>query len=179
MNPLTDSQWAGPSPSVLVVMGVSGCGKSTVARALASKLGWAYADGDDFHSDANVAKMSAGVPLSDDDRWPWLEEIARWIDDRAAAGRPAVIACSALKRSYRDVLRRPGMAFVYLEGSAETISARLNARQGHFMAPELLASQLEALEPPANDEPSVTIRLEREQDPDQIVTEVVAAVGLL
>lgn len=142
---------------VLVVMGVSGSGKSTVARLVAERLGWGLAEGDDLHPASNVAKMQAGQPLTDEDRWPWLGSIAAWIRERSAAGTPGVVTCSALKRSYRDVLRGEGVVFVYLSGSEERISGRLAARRGHFMPAALLSSQFEALEAPSADEDFITV----------------------
>lgn len=142
---------------VLVVMGVSGSGKSTVAGLLADRLGWDFAEGDDLHPASNVAKMHAGQPLTDEDRWPWLERIAGWIREHAASGTPGVITCSALKKRYRDVLRGDGVVFVFLDGSRDRISERLAARHGHFMPPALLASQFEALEAPTDDENALTL----------------------
>jgi len=146
-----------PRQPVLVVMGVSGSGKSTVAGLLASRLGWDFAEGDDLHPESNVAKMHAGQPLTDDDRWPWLDRIAAWIRAHADAGTPGVVTCSALKKRYRDVLRGEGVVFVFLEGSQSSISDRLAYRQGHFMPPALLESQFEALEAPAEDENAITL----------------------
>ena len=137
---------------VLVIMGVSGSGKSTVAALLAGRLGWDLAEGDDLHPASNVAKMQAGQPLTDEDRWPWLESIAAWIRGHTQAGTPGVVTCSALKKRYRDVLRGEGVVFVFLEGSRDRISDRLASRHGHFMPPALLESQFEALEAPAADE---------------------------
>jgi gluconokinase len=137
---------------VLVIMGVSGSGKSTVAGLLADRLGWDFAEGDDLHPASNVAKMQAGQPLSDEDRWPWLESIADWIRAHTAAGTPGVVTCSALKKRYRDVLRGEGVVFVFLEGSRDRISGRLAYRNGHFMPAALLDSQFEALEAPTEDE---------------------------
>src|SRR3954464_11330508 len=127
-------------PCALVVMGVSGSGKSTVAEALAARLGWRFEDGDGFHPPANVAKMSAGQPLTDEDRWPWLQAIADEIDRLSAAGQRAVIACSALKRAYRDILvhGRDDIRIVFLNGTQDLIADRLAARKGHFMPPGLL-----------------------------------------
>lgn len=161
--------------SVLTVMGVSGSGKTTVGSLLASRLGWAYADADEFHSDANVAKMAASRPLTDEDRAPWLAAIAAWIDDRIARSEPGVVTCSALKRKYRDVLRRPEVEFVYLEGSQELIAGRLAARQGHFFKAEMLATQFADLEPPAPDEAAITVGIEG--TPAEIVDAVIAALG--
>jgi gluconokinase len=142
---------------VLVVMGVSGSGKSTVAGLLAGRLGWDLAEGDDLHPPANVAKMQAGQPLTDEDRWPWLESIAEWIRAHTASGSPGVVTCSALKKRYRDVLRGEGVVFVFLEGSKDRISDRLASRHGHFMPPALLASQFDALEAPTEDENHISL----------------------
>ena len=163
-------------PAVLVVMGVSGSGKTTVGSLLAGRLGWRYAEADDFHSEANVAKMAAGHPLSDEDRWPWLAAIAAWIDERIAHGEAGVVTCSALKRSYRKLLSRPEVAFVYLEGSRELIARRLAARHGHFFKADMLASQFADLEPPAPDEPAVTVPIDG--SPEQIADAIIAATGL-
>jgi gluconokinase len=144
-------------PPVLVVMGVSGVGKTTVATALAARLGWPEEEGDRLHPEANVAKMAAAVPLTDDDRWPWLDRVAQWIDDRIADGRPGVITCSALKRAYRDRLRRPEVIFVHLAAPAALIEDRMSRREGHFMPPALLASQLDTLEPLQPDERGMVV----------------------
>jgi gluconokinase/shikimate kinase len=137
-----------PEPVVLVLMGVSGSGKSTVAALLAGRLGWDFQEGDDLHPAANVAKMAAGHPLDDADRAPWLAIVAQWIRTRTDAGRSGIVTCSALKRAYRDVLRGDHVVFVYLSGSRELVAARLAARHGHFMPAALLDSQFETLEPP-------------------------------
>jgi gluconokinase len=142
---------------VLVIMGVSGSGKSTVAGLLAGRLGWDLAEGDDMHPPANIAKMAAGHPLDDEDRWPWLAKIAEWIREHTEAGRPGIITCSALKRSYRDVLRGEGVVFVYLVGTHDQIAARMVARHGHFMSVGMLDSQIAALEPPTRDEDALTV----------------------
>lgn len=155
-------------------MGVSGSGKTTVGELLAARLGWPYADADSFHPEANVAKMAAGRPLDDDDRRPWLAAIAAWIDDRIARRETGVVTCSALKRRYRDVLRRPEARFVYLEGSQEVIARRLAARTGHFFKPGMLASQLADLEPPALDEAAVTVSIDA--TPAEIVDAILAAL---
>ena len=140
-----------------IVMGVSGSGKSTVAAPLASALGLHFIDGDTLHSPANVAKMRASIPLDDDDRWPWLDRIAACLGDARRWPKGVVIACSALKRVYRDRLRAamPGLRFVFLEGSEALIASRLAQRHGHYMPDALLASQLRTLEPPADDETDV------------------------
>jgi gluconokinase/shikimate kinase len=144
-------------PPVLVLMGVSGCGKSTVAALLAGRLSWDFEEGDELHPPANVAKMASGHPLNDDDRRPWLALIAAWIRERTDAGQPGIITCSALKRSYRDILRGDRVVFVYLAGTRELIAKRLAARHGHFMPAALLDSQFADLEPPAPDENAVTV----------------------
>jgi carbohydrate kinase (thermoresistant glucokinase family) len=144
--------------TIAVVMGVSGAGKSTVATELASQLGWDLADGDDFHPPGNVAKMASGAPLTDADRRPWLDQIAGWIDEEIANQRHGVIACSALKRAYRDRLRRPQVLFVYLDVPRVELERRLAQRVGHFMPGSLLDSQLRDLEPPDDDEAALKVR---------------------
>src|SRR4051812_13765136 len=147
---------------ILVVMGVSGSGKTTIGALLAGRMQWTYAEADDFHPPANVAKMAAGRPLDDEDRWPWLAAIGAWIDERRAAGEPGVVTCSALKRSYRDLLRqgRPEARVVYLHGSRELIAGRLVARHGHFFKAELLDTQFADLEEPAPDEDVLTVSVD-------------------
>ena len=161
--------------TVVVVMGVAGSGKTTVARALAARLGWVFAEADDFHSVANVDKMRAGTPLTDEDRQPWLEDVRAWLD-----GCPgdAVITCSALRRRYRDVLRgaQARVRFLHLSGSRETLSARMGARVGHFMPVSLLESQLATLEPLEPDEDGAVVDVDAE--PDVIVDRALAALGL-
>lgn len=141
-------------PSVLVVMGVSGSGKTTVAALLAGRLGWELGDADDWHSPANVRKMHGGTPLTDDDRWPWLRSIAAWIDATRSTGQHAVLACSALKRAYRDVLigDRTDVRLVYLRGEEQLIEHRQAARLNHYMPASLVHSQFKALEVPGPDE---------------------------
>lgn len=150
----------------LIVMGVSGSGKSTVATALAERLGWSCLDGDRFHPAGNIAKMSAGLPLTDEDRWPWLNAIADEIERACKAGQHAVIACSALKRAYRKLLLRGrnDVRFVFLSGTQELIAARLTGRKGHFMPPELLASQFRTLEPPDQDESVIAVSIDAAVD---------------
>lgn len=152
-----------PRIAQLVVMGVAGAGKTTVANLLAERLACEVADADAFHPPANVAKMAAGIPLQDQDRWPWLDAIAAWIRSRDQEGVTAVVTCSALKRAYRDVLRRasPRLVFVHLSGSPALIAERLRSRRGHFMPPSLLASQLATLEPLGPDEPGLTVDVSR------------------
>ncbi|WP_104136416.1 gluconokinase [Arthrobacter sp. ZGTC131] len=142
---------------VLVIMGVSGSGKSTVAGVVAGRLGWDLAEGDDLHPVRNVTKMQAGEPLTDEDRLPWLETIADWIRQHTQSGIPGVITCSALKRRYRDILRGENVVFVFLQGSKDSISGRLASRHGHFMPPALLESQFEALEKPTEDENYISL----------------------
>jgi gluconokinase len=147
------------SISAIIVMGVSGSGKSTIAAALARHIGFDCEDGDTYHPASNVEKMRAGIPLRDDDRWPWLKAIADDIDHRAAIGRPFVVSCSALKRAYRDVLvhGRSDVRLVYLKGTRDLIAERLALRKGHFMPPSLLHSQFATIEEPAPDENVVIV----------------------
>ncbi|QAY64095.1 gluconokinase [Xylanimonas allomyrinae] len=148
-------------------MGVAGSGKTTIAALLAGRLGASFAEGDDFHSVANVAKMAAGTPLTDDDRWPWLRGIRDWLAAQRAAGHAAVVPCSALKRSYRDLLREAGpVQFIHLTGSHELLTERIQGRAGHFMKPAMLTSQLGTLEPLGPDEPGFTVDIAPR--PDQI-----------
>ena len=130
---------------IVIVAGISGSGKTTVGALLAGRLGWPFADADDFHPAANVEKMRAGIPLTDEDRWPWLRAIGVWMDERIARGEPAVITCSALKRSYRDrlLVGRPGARMVFLAPTREVLARRLAARHGHFFPEQLLASQFD------------------------------------
>ena len=156
----------------LVVMGVSGSGKSTVAAALAGALDGIYLDADDFHPPANVAKMAAGVPLADEDRMPWLEVVGETVVAQTARGRLAVVACSALRRRYRDALRTAAgdLFFVQLDGTPELLAERLGGRTDHFMPPDLLRSQLDTLEPLQSDERGMVVSV------DQPVEHIVAAV---
>jgi gluconokinase len=165
--------------SVLVVMGVSGAGKSTIAALLALRLGWIYEDADWFHPAANVEKMHYGHPLTDDDRWPWLQGIAAWIDATRRAGGHGVIACSALKRAYRDVLigDRPWARLVYLKGDRSLIARRIALRQGHhFMPASLLDSQFAALQEPGEDEHPIVAPIDAR--PHDIVEIIVAKLGV-
>jgi gluconokinase len=165
-------------PCALVVMGVSGSGKSTIAESLAERLAWTFEDGDRFHPASNVAKMSEGQPLTDEDRWPWLTAIAGEIDRLCAAGEQAVIACSALKRAYRDILvhGRSDVRIVYLDGTEDLIESRLARRKGHFMPLGLLASQFKTLEPPGESENPVTVSIDASID--AIVDDIVRQLGL-
>ena len=143
-------------------MGVSGCGKSSVASALALRLGWNFAEADTFHSPANVEKMRSGTPLTDEDRWPWLDAIAAWIDASRRQGRPCVVACSALRRVYRERLKsgHDDVRFVYLRGDYDVVASRLAGRTGHYMPASLLASQFKTLEEPASDEGALVLSIE-------------------
>jgi len=131
---------------ILIVMGVAGTGKSTLAGLLAERLNWELQEGDDLHPPANVAKMSAGIPLDDDDRWPWLDAIAAWIKVKTKSGEPGIVTCSALKKSYRDRLRGPNVIFVFINGPRAVIEARMASRKRHYMPLSLLESQLAALD---------------------------------
>jgi gluconokinase len=168
----------GAIPCALVVMGVSGSGKSTIADKLAARLGWSYEDGDKFHPASNVAKMSAGHPLTDEDRWPWLQAIADEIDRVCKAGGHVVIACSALKRAYRDILvhGRDDVRIIYLDGTEQLIADRLARRKGHFMPAGLLASQFRTLEPPAANENAITVSIDASVD--AIVDDIIRQTGL-
>lgn len=160
----------------LVFMGVSGSGKTTVAEAVRARLGWTFAEGDDFHPEANVAKMSAGRPLSDEDRIPWLEALAKWTQRHDEAGEPTLMSCSALRRSYRDILRRGGEAtfFVHLTGDKGLLLDRMGERE-HFMPPTLLESQLDTLEPLGDDEPGMVVDVAN--PPDRIARMVLAQLA--
>jgi gluconokinase len=166
-----------PATLTLVVMGVSGSGKTTVMEALAQRMDAVAADGDAFHSAASIAKMRDGIPLSDDDRWPWLRAIARWIGEQERAGHDAIVACSALKRAYRDVLRQghPSVCFVLLDLPRAVLEARLTARTDHYMKVGMLRSQLETLEPLGADEPGFEVAGDRPVD--VIVDEILARIG--
>jgi gluconokinase len=171
------SDETGETPCALVVMGVSGSGKSTIADKLAERLNWTFEDGDRFHPASNVAKMSAGVPLTDEDRWPWLQAIADEIDRVCKAGQHAVIACSALKRAYRDILvhGRNDVRIVYLNGTEELIASRLALRKGHFMPSGLLASQFKTQEPPDQSEHPVAVSIDASVE--TIVDDIVRQLG--
>jgi len=160
-----------------VVMGVAGVGKSTVGEAVAQRLGWRFIEGDDFHSAADVAKMHAGQPLSDEDRWPWLRALAAWIGAEEAHGEDAVVTCSALRRAYRDLLRdgHPSVFFVHLVSDPQVLAERIGHRHGHFMPASLLDSQLHTLEPLAPDEPGVVVPAAGTVD--EVADRVVAALG--
>jgi carbohydrate kinase (thermoresistant glucokinase family) len=147
------------SDRILIVMGVSGSGKTTIAEHLAARLGWPFQEGDMLHPAANVAKMRRGEPLTDEDRAPWLAIVAEWVDARLATGAPGIITCSALKRSYRDVIagNRPGVRLIYLHGDRGVLEQHVQGRHHEFMPPTLLDSQLETLEEPGEDEHAVQV----------------------
>jgi gluconokinase len=164
--------------AVLVVMGVSGSGKSTIASMLAHRLGWIYEDGDWLHPKSNIEKMHHGEPLDDADRLPWLHAIADWIDATRQTGNHGIVACSALKRDYRDILigSRRDVRLVFLQGDRDLIGQRIAARADHFMPPGLLDSQFEALETPAADERPIVVSVA--PHPREIVENIVRKLGL-
>lgn len=160
--------------AAVVVMGVSGAGKSTVGKLIAASLKCPFRDADSFHPKANIEKMSRGEALTDEDRWPWLQAIADWIAEHRAAGTACVVTCSALKRVYRDLIteqQRADVRIVYLKGDFDLIAAQLKARKGHFMPPELLKSQFDALEEPRADEHSMAVPIDA--SPEEISERVV------
>ena len=167
-----------PAPRVVIVMGVSGCGKSTVGALLALRLRWEFEDADWFHPAANVNKMHSGIPLTDEDRRPWLDAVAAWIDKTRCSGGHDVIACSALKRRYRDVLigDRPDVRLVYLKGDETLIARRIATRHEHFMPRSLLHSQFEALEEPGPDENPIIVSIEPQ--PREIVAQILSALNM-
>jgi gluconokinase len=166
------------APSVIIVMGVAGSGKTTVALQTAQQLGWRFAEADSFHSAANIARMRDGIPLTDEDRWPWLDAIAAWIDSMRAVGEHCVVACSALKRAYRARLEagHHDVRFVYLKGDYDNVAARMSGRTGHYMPLSLLRSQFDALEEPDPDENVLVVPIEK--PPEEIVAAIVAALGV-
>jgi gluconokinase len=157
-------------------MGASGCGKTTIGMVLAARTGWRFIDADALHPPANLAKMSAGIPLTDADRWPWLRIVADWIAERRARGAAGIVGCSALKRSYRDVLREadPDLKLVYLHGDRTLLLARITARRGHFFPAGLLEAQLADLQVPTPDEHPITIPIG--QSPDEAVDAILRAL---
>jgi ribose 5-phosphate isomerase A len=165
------------SPPVLVVMGVSGAGKTTVAEELAARLGWALQEGDELHPAANLAKMRAGIALTDEDRWPWLDRVAAWIDRQRANRQPGIITCSALRKAYRQRIigDRPEVRLVYLRGGHDLVAKHLAGRAGHFMPGSLLQSQIDTLEEPEADEDPLTIDVDRAAD--QIADEIIGLLG--
>ena len=167
-----------PPPSVLVLMGVSGCGKTTTGALLAGRLGWSFRDADSFHPPQNIEKMSRGTPLTDEDRAPWLSAIAAWIDGRLAAGERGIVSCSALKRAYRDAILggRPGVQLVFLKGDKALVATRMAARLDHFMPPALLDSQFATLEEPAPDENPLVVPVSPQ--PGEVVEFILRELGL-
>ena len=168
-----------PGVAAIVVMGVSGAGKSTVGRLMAARLDCPFRDADSFHPKANIEKMSRGEPLTDQDRWPWLDAIAAWIAEHRAAGTTCVVTCSALKRVYRDIVtdrQRDDVRLVYLKGGFDLIAARLAARTDHFMPPALLKSQFDALEEPRADERAITAEIDAA--PEEIAGRVMETLGV-
>lgn len=162
----------------VVVMGASGAGKSTLAKGVVEATGWPFLEGDDLHPESNVEKMSNGVPLTDEDRWPWLRAVGAWISEREAKGESAVVACSALRRAYRDLLRegRDHVEFLMIDVPAEELHRRLEERTDHYMKASMLQSQLDTLEPLEPDEPGFT--LESEGDEDQALADALTELGL-
>lgn len=173
---MSGANHTGTPASIIVLMGVAGCGKSTIGEALSSTLGWPFRDADSFHPPANVAKMSRGEALTDSDRKPWLAAIAAWIDERQAARAPAIVSCSALKRTYREVIvgGRPGVHLVHLAGTQDLIAARMAERRDHFMPTSLLKSQFETLEPPSRAEALV---VDVGEAPEAIARRIIAHLG--
>jgi gluconokinase len=168
-----------PAPAVMIVMGVSGSGKSTIGALLARRLRWEFEDADWLHPAANVDKMHNGIPLTDDDRRPWLDAVAAWIDNTRRSGEHAVVACSALKRRYRDILigDRADVRLVYLKGEETLIARRIATRHEHFMPRSLLHSQFEELEEPGRDENPIAVSIEPE--PREIVTRILSALNII
>jgi len=164
-------------PAAIIVMGVSGSGKSTIGALLAERLGWPFADADGFHPAANVAKMAAGQPLTDEDRWPWLDAIAAHIGAARTTGQPVVVACSALRRAYRERLRagHGDLIFLHLAGAPAVIAERQAARQGHFMPPSLMASQFATLEDPAAEADAVTVSVQA--SPHEVVGNILSSLS--
>ncbi len=173
-----DAKMSSDNAAVLVVMGVSGSGKSTIASMLAHRLHWIYEDGDWLHPKSNIKKMHHGEPLDDADRWPWLYAIADWIDATRKSGHHGVVACSALKRAYREILvgERRDVRLVFLQGDRDLIAQRVAARADHFMPPELLDSQFKALEPPRADERPIVVSIA--PHPREIVETIVQRLGI-
>ena len=169
---------SGHEPDIVVVMGVAGSGKTTVAKGIAVSMHWLFAEGDAFHPEANVEKMHSGIPLTDEDRWPWLRLIGDWMSEQEKAGTSAVVTCSALRRVYRDVLREGRLAvrFCHMTPPETEIADRLEHRAGHYMPPSLLPSQLATLEPLESDEPGVTVSGQGSQT--EVLDRVLHALGL-
>ena len=164
-------------PTMLVLMGVSGVGKTTIGKRLGRTLGWTFRDADEFHPADNIAKMSAGIPLTDNDRWPWLESIGHWLDLQRLHGGKAIVSCSALRRIYRDKLLhgRGDVKLVFLKGSKALIADRLQRRCDHFMPPALLDSQFKTLEEPTRDERAIVVNVS--MPPNRVVADIVRYVA--
>lgn len=163
-------------PTVLVIIGVAGSGKSTVARELAARLGWEFQEGDELHPEDNRTKMTSGLPLTDTDRQPWLAAVAAWVRRHTVTKEPGVITCSALKRAYRDLLRADGVAFIHLAVPDHVLGQRLTLRTDHFMPRALLESQLATLEPLEDDEPAMVV--DARATPPAVVDDIMARFGL-
>ena len=165
------------SPPILVMMGVSGSGKSTIAEELSARLGWPFQEGDSLHPESNIAKMHAGISLTDADRLPWLERVAAWIDQQRKKKEPGIITCSALKRSYRQIIigNRPQVRLVYLRGGRDVMAEHLAGRHGHFMPPELLRSQIDTLEEPDPSEDALTVDVGA--NAAQVADEIIRLLG--
>ncbi|WP_026532695.1 gluconokinase [Arthrobacter sp. H41] len=168
----------GTQPQHLIVMGISGSGKTTIATLLAEKLGWTFAEADEFHPVANISKMTAGTALTDEDRWPWLDVMRNWMTAKASDGESTVITCSALRRSYRDVLSEASgsVRFVHLEGDVDLILERMKTRSGHFMPQSLFPSQLSTLEPLQADEAG--IKIINSGTPPEVVRSILERLGI-
>jgi gluconokinase len=179
LHPRELAAMAAQSPLVIVLMGVSGSGKSTTGASLSKMLGWPFRDADTFHPPANVAKMSRGMSLTDEDRWPWLDAIAAWIDTQLAAGESGIVSCSALKRSYRQrvIGTRQGVHLVYLKGDIALIGDRMRRRKGHFMPASLLDSQFATLEEPGPAESPAIISVA--MSPRRVVATILEQLGLV
>lgn len=165
------------TPPILVVVGVSGSGKSTIAEELSARLGWPFEEGDSLHPESNIAKLHAGIPLTDADRLPWLQRVAAWIDGQRSNKQPGIITCSALKRSYRQMIigDRPEVRLVYLRGGRDLIAEHLAGRHGHFAAPEILRSQIDTLEEPDSSEDALTVDLDASAA--QVANEIIRLLG--
>ena len=176
IEPTPTNSVSAPAVAVMIVMGVSGCGKSTIGALLARRLRWEFEDADWLHPASNVDKMHDGIPLTDDDRRPWLDAVAAWIDKTRRSGEHAVVACSALKRRYRDILigARADVRLVYLKGEETLIARRIATRHEHFMPPTLLHSQFEALEEPGSDENPIVVSIEPR--PREITEQIISAL---
>ena len=178
---MTSTSEGRTGPDVVVVMGVSGVGKSTVAKGLSTLMGWQFAEGDGFHPEANIAKMHAGTPLTDEDRWPWLGLLRDWMAEEIAAGRSSVVTCSALRHSYRDLLREAGpeVRFLHLVAPESLVGDRMSNRADHFMPASLLHSQFDTLEPLGPDELALgSVVVSVEGTAPEVLARVMSALNL-